>query len=78
MTLTIADSGQTANAPVPVPTPIFRVVPTVVPTPLPAPVATDTVQLSAAAEIQLLHSQGQDQTQISAELGSSVASAEPE
>jgi len=75
MTLTIADSGQTANAPVPAP--IFRVVPTVVPTPLPAPVATDTVQLSAAAEIQLLHSQGQDQTQINAEFGPSVASAEP-
>jgi hypothetical protein len=75
MTLTIADSGQTANAPVPGPTPILRVVPTVVPTPVPAPVATDTVQLSQAAEIQLLHSQGEDQTQINAKLGLSVASA---
>jgi hypothetical protein len=69
MTLTISDSGQTASAPVPAPTPIFRVVPTVVPTPLPAPAVTDTVQLSQAAEIQLLHSRGQDQTQINANLG---------
>jgi hypothetical protein len=78
MTLTIADSGQTANPPVAAPTPIFRVVPTVVPTPLPAPVATDTVRLSEAAEIHLLHSQGQDQTQIDAKLGLSPASAEAE
>lgn len=78
MSLVISDSGQTANAPVPVSTPILRVVPTVVPTPVPSPIATDTFQLSEGAEIKLLHSQGKDQTQINANLDLSVASAEPE
>ena len=74
MNLNLGDATQSANAPQPEPAPIFRVVPTPVPTPVPAALPVDTVRLSQSAEIQSLRSQGEDQTQIDARLGLSVAS----
>ena len=77
MNLTFGDATQSTNAPKPEPTPIFKVVPSVVPTPVPSSEPADTVKLSQAAEIQLLQSQGEDQTQIDTKLGLSVAIPEP-
>lgn len=73
MNLNFADTTQPVNKPEPEPAPIFRVVPTPVPTPVPAPAPIDTVQLSQTAELRLLHSEGEDQTQINARLGWPVA-----